>query len=116
MKNIIVVFLSLVFVSACGSSKEVAKEESTNSGLMVKKDYHSEGYTWVVVTKEHSEDDCGFLLKNKDSEELQLFIPIEWKGPTEAEGEEFWIKYNTSRIKQEGCFNATPIVITDFKL
>lgn len=114
MKLVLAGLIGLFLFGACAQSKETSNAE--NSGVMIKKDWHEEGFTWVQVTKEYSEGDCGYLLKNKDNEELELFIPVEWKGGREVDGEEFWIKYTPSRIRQETCLNAQPIVITEFRL
>ena len=50
--------------------------------------------------------------KGKD---LQLYTPIEMDKQFKEDGLKVKIKFHTSRIQQEGCFDAQPIVIEEIE-
>jgi len=92
------VLLSSACKEQCGFSKDKIDAIGTNFEL-------------ATIEDHKGEDGCGFLIAIDRGDQKQLFIPVEMDAEFEIDGLSVKIKFHTSRIKQDGCFDAQPIVI-----
>ena len=103
LKSIVFIAFSGVLLSSackeqCGFSKSHIDAIGTNFEL-------------ATIEDHKGEDGCGFLVAIDRGDEKQIFIPVEMDAEFEKAGLSVKIKFHTSRIKQNGCFDAQPIVI-----
>lgn len=105
--RVIVLFSATLLMSnKCENREKVASVNKNRVDQLIEA-----GFTHCVVTKEHSEGECGFLLKNKEMSTLELYHPVEWPSDGQQEGLELLIQYHPSRIRQTECLNAQPIIL-----
>lgn len=109
MKNILksILFIAFTGVLLSSACKE-ASGHSTDNPVVLGEDYE------LAVIKDMAGDDgCGFLVSIAKVNQEQLFVPVELDDEFKVDGLRVRVKYHTSRIKQEGCLQAQPIVIDD---
>lgn len=114
MKKILAIalFLPLGTFLMSSSCKEVAADSvSPQTDEMV------EVFVTGTVTKKMNEDTCDqFLIALEDPSEKRLLLPIELEESYQKEGLQIEFRFHTSRIKQENCFNAQPVVIESIRM
>lgn len=98
----------LLLASAC---KEVAGVIADDSPAVETK--IEEGYLKAFATNQYGDEGCGWVLY---SEEVGLLMPIDLEEKYKQEGLEMLVKYRPSRVQQETCFNAKPILIDEILL
>ena len=103
LKSIVFIAFSGFLLSSackeqCGFSKSQIDAIGTNFEL-------------ATIVDHKGKDGCGFLVVIDRGDQKQLFIPVEMDAEFEKDGLSVKIKFHLSRIKQDGCFDAQPIVI-----
>ena len=111
MRNILKFLMLVAFSSALLSSacKEMAGH-STDDIIEV-----GEGFEVATIVYKKGVDGCQFLVTVGKGKDLQLYTPIEMDKQFKEDGLKVKIKFHTSRIQQEGCFDAQPIVIEEIE-
>lgn len=119
MKTCIIILLS-TFLFSCASTKDsTVSEKVTTSEVQDdtaerEKNLSEAGFVKAIVINKKGENNCGYLLKTTDN---QLYIPVSWIVPEyKVEGKEVYVKYTTSKSTQNGCTEATPIIVHEMKL
>lgn len=110
-------FISCTILLLSASCRNVTDENNVETSGS-----NENGFIEAVVTQSFSEEGCEYLiaptqngeLMNDENGNVILYMPIELdeafrkNGPVE-------IKFHLSRIKQEGCFHAKPIIIDEIR-
>jgi len=99
---VLIAFTGILLSSACREQCGFSKHSVTKIGT---------NFELATIEDHKGEDGCGFLVAIDRGDQKQLFIPVEMDAEFEIDGLSVKIKFHTSRIKQDGCFDAQPIVI-----
>ena len=103
LKSIVFLFLSGVLMSsACKEQSGFSTESVVPIGT---------NFELATIEDHKGEDGCGFVVAIDRGDRKQLFIPVEMNAEFEVDGLRVKIKFHLSRVKQDGCFDAQPIVI-----
>ena len=108
LKFILIVVVTGTILSA--SCKEVGDQTPDETVAT------SEGFIDATITGKYSGEGCGFIVAVEDGKETLLYDPIVLDEAYKKEGLKVKIKFHTSRIKQETCLIATPIIIDEIML
>jgi hypothetical protein len=103
MKNLIFIFFAVITMSSCASNKAVIEEEAEVVEAI-------DPNAVKGIIRDHSMQDCGFLIEVKLDSEVILLEPLDLPETYAVDGKSIVLVYRLSR-RPSTCLKGMPIII-----
>ena len=108
MRNLLIIFVTSALMISCAASK--SKQANANSEAKENVEMNPAAVKGII--RDHSMQDCGFLIELKMNEEILLLEPLKLPESYHKEGASILFVYRDSR-RPSNCPKALPIVIDE---